>query len=678
MNSGGDQRRGRTSAVGRAFFVLFWGLLLPVLLYGQNGEPEGTKVDSTQVVPPDSTGSTEGDSTTATASGPQGPAFVRVGAPPGSVTPLLEKPGYRIVDKREAVWDLYFTAYDLLQPELPAYGLSQGSPGLVRGFSLFGEATDAVSTLFNGRPMRDVNRDALDLELYPMEFIERIEVLKGARALLYGSGQSLRTVNFVAPVFDVDGSYTRIWYAQGTNNLTGADLMYARNVGAHTNLSLGFRRLPSDGEFPNQDVSSWDVHGSLRWDPIASLSVSLTEFYTDATRGQNGGLTSTSVRSPAINASVGNTVLDEETLRHDLTLSARWYPLLRTSFQDTSDLSRGDTTTRLDGALYYSYGERDLLSDDTLASLEVVGDVPVQIQRDLLGARLGAILPLTFANLELNGTGELLGSGKFRLEAGGMLELPLGDVATLRGAAKLQKSRGGEYWTLAGDGTIFLGDSLSLFGSLRQSVELSAADGALDYAFPDSVRVFDEYFTSFFAEGGVALRAGGGRVEANAYLRRATPRGGTSLTDGYSVLGADARLFVPYGFMRLDLRLLAMSFPEGDKRFPQFSGSGDLYAQLRLLQGNLDLRGGIKLDYQTSLVGSEYDVVSGRMTYPLDPQRSSFQSYPLMTAYLRARLGSAYLRAEIRNLLGIEYWSIYRYPVWGTALYLGVTWALID
>jgi hypothetical protein len=66
------------------------------------------------------------------------------------------------------------------------------------------------------------------------------------------------------------------------------------------------------------------------------------------------------------------------------------------------------------------------------------------------------------------------------------------------------------------------------------------------------------------------------------------------------------------------------------------------------------------------------------MIYPLDPSRAAFQPYPLMTAYLRARLGSAYLRAEVRNLLGVEYWNLYRYPVWGTALYLGVTWALVD
>lgn len=422
---------------------------------------------------------------------------------------------------------------------------------------------------------------------------------------------------------------------------------------------------------------------ALRWNPAPSLSLALTELYTDATHGSNGGLLpESSSNAQSTSAFVVNSFLKDQTLRHDLTLAARWYPLVSGLSSDSSKTVLGDTTTRADGGLYYTYARRSLLSGDTLAPEEGLGPISkgtlVQIRRDLIGVRLGVALPLAFARLQANGFAELLGSGKLRLEAGGMLEFPF-EVIAVRGAAKLHKIRDNDYFSLAADGDIFLTDSLSLHGVFRQTTELTGSSvNAPDYLLPDSVRAFSDYFTSFLGEGTISWKYDQGFITAGAFLRRATPRAGAREAEGYTMIGVNTQALIPYNFLRLDTRLLATIAPEDDQRFPQIHASGDLYAQLKLIKGNLDLRLGTSLEWQSAMQGAEYDIISGELIYPQNPSRETYTPFPVWNAYARARLGSAYLRVEMRNILDVEYWSLYRFPIWGRAVYMGVTWTLID
>lgn len=604
---------------------------------------------------------------------------LRVGSTPlGSIISPQDRRSDQLLSNREIAWQTYYTSTDLLHSYLPAYLLSQGAPGLRRGFSILGAATDALSTMFNGRPLRDLERDAMELEFFPTEFTQRIEILSGTHALLYGSGESLMAVNMVAPAFDVVGSYARVWYIQGPNNNSGADLTFARNLSTKANISLGFRRMPSDGAYDNQDISGWSARGTIRWQPSAGLGLALTELFSNHTHGANGGLTPESSFNPqSLGTAVQHSELHDETLRHDLTLTAQWHPFLGL-ISSAHTLATGDTITRFDASMYYSFAERSLLVADTLAPIDTVEDQPTMMRRNLVGGRIAARLPLAFALLEANGVAELQGNGKPYLEAGGMLSLNLSNIATARGAAKIHRSRGGNYFSLAGEGNIQLGDSLRLFGSYRQTLELNSDPVQQVWVLPDTNRAISQWFTSSFLEVGTELRWGGFWLRGAAYLRQATPRVGNADLVSYTITAADVRTNIPISFLRLDLHLLGTLPPDDDQRFPTFYGNGDLYGQFKLVEGNLNLRVGTTLEFQTELQGAEYEVISGEFIYPRDLSRPAEQLYPNWSVYARARLGDAYLRAELRNILDAEFWSVYRYPIWERALYLSVTWAFVD
>lgn len=579
--------------------------------------------------------------------------------------------GYRFLSSRELVHLRYYTMFDVLSTLLPAYPVSQGSAGLVRSFSYAGAAPGAISALFNGRPLPGDAGGGYDLELYPVEFIERVEILRGARATLFGGGESLIALNFVQPHYDVEGSYVRIAYSQGLYNLTSADLTYARNIGTESNLTVGFRRLPSDGEFPNQSVSNTSLRATLTSNPIEGIAVSLTEIYSSATRGLSGGLVRGSGRQQNEFPQVESLALREEQLRHDVTLAARWAPEEPgDSLSDTSDnISRArQTIPAADASLYYSYARRDILGIPD--SIVHGGDR----RREVVGARGYTSLPLGPLRAEVNVLGEFAAGGfadagdgdaAFRAEAGGLGEIALGPVV-LRGGGKLSTGEAATArTTVVVEGLLGISETFSTRGTLR------LFNGGGELAAVDSLAGFSAIRTRLLAEAAVEWGAGNFQAGVDGFFRQSEE----SVVTTY---GAGAHLRFPLLWFVIDTRLLGTIDPDGNERFPTLRGTGDLWGEWKLFQENLDLRLGTSLLYQTGLRGAEYDPYLNEPVYPTDLDRPLSNQLPNWSAYAQARIGPAFIRATFENILDIEQWSLYRYPTGGRGLHLQVTWTLID
>lgn len=603
-----------------------------------------------------------------------------VGAPLGALVPATRSSGFELIPKRDLVWERYFTAFDVLAEQLPAYPLSLGGPGLVRAFSYAGAAPGAISGMFNGRALGGPSGRAYDLELYPMEFLERLEILRGARAAVLGSGESLIGLNFVQPRYNVEGSYVRLWYAQGRYNTSTADVTYARNVGDRANLSLGFRRLASDGVITNlpdanQAVSGWSGRGSIRWDPSENLSIALTEIFSDATRGLNGGLPLTSSAEPLL-LEVNNDTLLERTLRHDITLTTRWYPRsIARTIADTADTAAlpgliADSVLRVDGNLYFSYAERELQVGTRRAIMNGALETA-----DIIGARAGFTIPLEPMQLQANGMIEYGDDGLLRYEGGGLLELMLTNLLTLRGGGKLH-GRGEEVFaTITGEGVIGIGDALSVRGTFRGTT-LAGTDRACLLIPGPNVNMPANYYTGSLLEGALQWQEGRLRVDVEGFLRNAVPY--CQDLASYIVPGGSIYTRIPYEFLTLENRLVATFSGEKFHGQPRLHGTSNIFAQLRMLGGNLDLRLGTSLEYMTSPPIVEYQEGIGQFSVPADSVLPSAAPFPVWTAYAQARIGTAYVRVEMYNILENLFFTTYRHPVFRRAVNISVNWALID
>ncbi len=600
---------------------------------------------------------------------------LREGAPLGSLQDR-EGPEATIIGKRQIVWMEYITLFDVLSRFVPAYPLSQGGPGTLQTFSYVGTDPSTVGYLYNGRPLRGTNGHAFDIETWPVEFLERIEVLRGARATIYGPDDGFMAINLVQPRFDVEGSYVRAWYRQGINNTTGGDVTYARNVGDAMNLALGFRRVRGDGVFQqsNGDVSSWDGRGVVTWYPKRGLTFSLTEVFTDATRGQNYGLTDSSSRSQ-FNAIVFNTDLAERTLRHDITISGRYYPTFRPAVEsDVSFDDQIDSSVVLDGALYFTSSERSLYSRSTDSSISVEA-------ADVVGVRGG--FRWNGESIALEGTGhvEIDDNAAVDIDAGGLVSyaasisgIPGRDPLEfmVRGGGRVYEAYDGARVGVVGE-VIVRNRPWDLRATARMTNVLT--EPVYDVG-RDALRYFSDDRTPFLGEVEWTYRKGETHVSAGASYRQASPRG---RVDPYEIIGLSLRADVPLGnglhFNNLSVVTIP---PSNDYRFPLLYDVAEMYGRWKLLKGNLDLQIGSSFQFQTKFDGAVYDPVTGEFSDPDRIRKTRRILFPVWDAYLEARLGSAYVRLAFRNILDNEFYTLYRYPVMGRGFYLGANWAFVD
>lgn len=661
----------RGAAVGalRVLPLLCLLLVASSVARAQERRADTLRVDSTNAARPIDSSVTRASVDTA--------RLVDHGAPLGSMVERDGSPGISIITKRDLVWERYFTSYDVLAHRLPAFPISMGQPGLVRAFSIAGAGPEALAVNFNGRPLYGAGGGAFAIDLYPAEFLERVEVLRGARAAVFGTGESLIALNFTAPRYNAAGSYVRIWYSQGPGNTTNTDVTYARDLRGRTNMSLGFRRLVSDGVFTsgNQRVSTWSARGSLRKDFGNGLVMSLTELFSDATRGASGGLNATSANDD-LSAEVLNDSLGERELRHDLTLAARWYPSgSANAAHDTLAAGAPDTLTRFDAALYFTYNERTLLSHGSPFAVGYGRQL-----EGITGARLGATTTLGALRIAANGSlqhGALTGT---RADAGGLFEVDVAP-AVLRGGLKLSRTDAGTAVIAVAEGAAVLGDSLSLRATLRQRTQVGGEPTCLDPTAAldlDSVRALGAHATGLLAEAEVVWKNGAWSATAGGSLRKAEPLACRPFSS-YTVTSGWFDATVPIAFLSLDQHLVLTFAPDLYRALPTAYGISDLSGRFRLFGGNLDLKLGTALEYQSQRAVLGYDDLSAEFAAPrTNPLTITGPPLPNWSAYAQARIGSAYLRVEIRNILGAESSLLNRYPSFGRGFYLGVNWALVD
>jgi hypothetical protein len=188
---------------------------------------------------------------------------------------------------------------------------------------------------------------------------------------------------------------------------------------------------------------------------------------------------------------------------------------------------------------------------------------------------------------------------------------------------------------------------------------------------------FQDFRTAFLAEGSLSYQDSSTLLSLTGFARRAEPLEATAGGEGMMITGAEARARVPFWLLALEAHVHGILTPSDDARFPRLRAFGDLYAPLRLIQGNLDLRVGTTLEVQTPTAGAYFDIVSGSFLMPPAGAPSPTQ-YPVWDVYAHARIGTAYVRLALRNILDVEAWSVFRYPERGRSLVFEVTWSFID
>jgi iron complex outermembrane receptor protein len=142
---------------------------------------------------------------------------------------------------------------------------NSGSPDVsidLRGFGMSGDQNTLV--LLDGQRLNDIELTTVSWSAIPLDAIERVEILRGGGAVLYGAGATGGTVNIItrSPIAgDKSAAVSTSYGSYSTNELRGT----VNVAGTNTGLSLTANQYNSDNYRVNNRLEQGNLLGDLRW-----------------------------------------------------------------------------------------------------------------------------------------------------------------------------------------------------------------------------------------------------------------------------------------------------------------------------------------------------------------------------------------------------------------------------
>jgi hypothetical protein len=586
---------------------------------------------------------------------------------------------YKKITKKDLLWEDYFGLYDVLANNLPAYPLYQGAYYLYNQLSMFGTGHRSFAFRFNNRPINDANFGAFNIDMFPTEFMESAEILLGSDAVIFSNNSTGALINIQEVRYNAATPYTKLWLSQAGATMITSDGIFSQNVLPNVNVTVGFRAITSKGDFDNQWVDSWNLRGIVRWNLSSLTNISLSETFYNHAMGTNGGVnpeTSLNMYNPR-EADVLYDSFNDRLIRHDvnLTLSSYLAEDSTSAISLTGFFTYADYYQRVPGIVL----ETDsIMHNDVLSNqMGVTGKYEQEIS-DFLSLKVGGDLLFSVVDKALFND-EMKG-----LSLGGFGHIAFHPVNNLiiSGGIRISSQLERFYNSLGGKIQYFYNPESSIFGDISFSQRVpSPAEG---------LNLRNE--NHFLILGGAKLKKNVSELEGSIFLRNVTnPITAETVTDAdgniintvsvqkealtatglgltFSSLLFDNLHYLLSGNLTFDNWATVAGFSN-----PRLNGRFKIYYRIAL--GRSEVRFGVDMNavYQKSWL----------RFFPQHRQYTLIEDNPLsqfggINIFAHAKLGNAYVKLNLRNILSNEYYFVAYYPKSNLYFNLTVNWAFLD
>lgn len=571
-----------------------------------------------------------------------------------------------------------FGLYDVLMDNMLLTSLSLGGIGLNNSVSQYGSGRRDISLRFNGRSFDDRVFGGFNIEQFPVETAERIEIFTGTEAVILGDNSSGLLLNVQEMSHDSKTPFTRLRYGQTSYNFVASEGEFSQNFSPNWNFTFGFRRHVTDGRFLNSWVDMWNVHGKLRWNPQSNIQVSLSNIFTNYGAGTNGGLNDTTPSvSNTITATVNYADMNERVFRHDITLSGTMINTDTSIVQNANIYFTHSLWNRDRGSALF-LGFNDTVR--TSSFIERIAGITYKTEflpSEALSATIGGEGELLFIekaayHTGFSGTnlsGYFLGNLKLkesvRLTSGIRVRLSDGKFLSSIGGKLMIKPT--EQFNFGGDFSIS-----SRAPSIIEGLALNSEKNVLLIGFAewnkDSFQSKAEFFVRNTSDIIIATPFYNNNTVVNTFSSNAGDR---------TAMGGN--IAVSYTIDRLRLfgnAIIQKSTINGieEGRFPAAKASiGVSYTQQF---GRSTVHGGISTTVFSSNYGERYIPQTNSSIY-INTADNDF-GYDGVSAFIGAKLGNAFVQFSLRNILDASYWNTSVYPNLDRHIRISVNWAFFD
>jgi outer membrane cobalamin receptor len=591
-------------------------------------------------------------------------------------------------------WGDYSYLGDALWEIPGAFIRDLGSTGQPSQLTLGGLGWHEIAVLVDGRPANEPLTGTANLNLFPIQSIQRIEYQTGVRGFLYGFNGTGGTLNIITQDFYTNRPYSRIRYSEGGYSFLSLDGIFSQNLTRRLNFSAGFQRRTLDGRFPNSNYDAWNVRVKLRYLPSDHVNFVLSEVYNQTEVGLNGGVDLTKT-PPAyifdeLQATVENTDSYEKIHRHDLTatLDLRW-------LEDTTIVSRATA--------YYSNNLREYRDEENRPNPN-----GIFIQSDHRTAWYGLKLSQDFQKW-----GNQISLGA-EIQKQQVLESPNVGVrdetlANLTGKVELNvpvlkpavfgrydRYRGEHIVSYGADAKLVLLPWLSAYGGYSVSYRMPTIQELYEHGIPqgssDSTLVREKERHTL-VEAGIQTQVADLLELRGSYFHRRIEN--AIIADALALPGVFTSALIhniPEEILEgvdgsITLRLwrflgtgtwtYLIQREDGIEKqiYPKFIASGEIAYRQVLFEDHLDLKVGLRGRYFTGNFGEQYNPETMMYVQNTTAELNQNGSADL---FLVGKIGSAYVHVILENITGQQYMLTPFYPMVSQKIRFGIEWEFLD
>ncbi len=587
-------------------------------------------------------------------------------------------------------WVDYRSSTGILRTAPGATVMDQSIVGGYSNIGFSGGDWRGVAFLQDGRLLNDPASGIFNPDHFSPEYADRIEIVSGPRAFLYGLNSPNGAVNFVTKNYNSNKPFTKIIYSEGAYNYQITDGTFSQNISRKINFTAGFQHQSTDGRHANSSYEDWNLRVKGRYNVSKDLNIILSEYLTSTFTNLNGGvnfrLDSVIYTTTPLAQHVMSLSSYEKLTRHDVDLS-----FVGTFLGDSTDVSLLN--------LYYSHNFREFREGER-PTTQTEPLIHSDHASSWMGATFSQDLSLAFQRFSLGGNIELRqieGSpnlGRRRNVIGSLHakeDLLLGPL-TVSGYARYDRYLHKDYFGAGADASLRLGDEIQLFGGVSYSRRLPSYE---ELYWSDSTVIrpaplIAERIAQL--EAGAELRLGEAGSIRVSYFHRDQSDPILFLPDSIAVFptfsivnggriatnGFEAKVALRIWMLSLEgtgTTMLQQSAGSTLENYPKLSAQGGLYFWNTILQGRLDLKAGFRGRYLSSWRGELFnpEVLA---SVPNTGRKMSMGAS--VDFVLIAHIGDAYIHFLWENLTNEQYFTAAYYPIEDRAIRFGVAWEFLN
>ncbi len=569
---------------------------------------------------------------------------------------------------------------------------NQQGAGQYNQLNIRGVDWRSIAVSANGRPMNDPLTGVYNLFHFAPEYADRIEIISGPRAFLYGVNATGGALNLVTKNYNSNKPLSKLNYSESFYSYAYTDGTFSQNISRKVNVTVGFQHQSNGGRFPNSAHDAWTVRAKVRYNVSRDFNIILSEYLSRTETQLNGGIDLTKTGIPAlafdrIQAEVVNPDAFEKTTRNDVDLS-----FVGTFMEDTVNVT---TLT-----FYYSNSFREYRDKEFGVSNGV--KIDSDHRASWMGAHFTQDFRFAFQQLSIGASIEMRqieGSpnlGRRRNSLGSLWakeEIRLSDIVALAGFARYNNFMRQSGLGYGADATINLGGWVSLYGGLSASKrfpgyqELFWSDSTVTR--PGSLR--SESHRTF--ELGGIIRYGNIQAQVSIFHRTVEDpilikrssvayvfpsleftNGGKLITNGFEV-----KLNARFAWLVIEGTGTFVTQQDENSatlaRYPKISARGGVYYWNRILNDKLNLKIGLKGRFVSSSSGDVFNPEVVAYAPNTGPELGYGSS---IDGFLIAGIGSAHIHFMWENLTNSRYYITPYYPVLDRAVRFGISWQFFD